>query len=120
MNKREQQDDTRTRYLQRQCLYASPDIVRSELVSLASIYTLPKSAIDDHFNAIAHESSYHPIADWLDGEWGRKPRVEAVLNCLEAKNTELSKTVLLHWLVGCVGCLFVGKFKSKLVPVLQG
>ncbi len=98
----------------------SPDIVRSELVSLASIYTLPKSAIDDHFNAVAHESSYHPIADWLAGEWDRKPRVEAVLNCLETKNPALSNIVLLHWLVGCVACLFVGNFKSKLVPVLQG
>lgn len=37
----------------------SPDMVRSELVSLASIYSLPKSAIDDHFNAISVESSYH-------------------------------------------------------------
>ncbi len=69
---------------------------------------------------MAHESSYHPIADWLAGEWDRKPRVEAVLNCLETKNPALSNIVLLHWLVGCVACLFVGNFKSKLVPVLQG
>ncbi|ELA9311749.1 VapE family protein [Vibrio parahaemolyticus] len=98
----------------------SPDMVRSELVSLASIYSLPKSAIDDHFNAISVESSYHPIADWLDGEWDSVPRVEAVLNCLKAKNPTLSKIVLLHWLVACVACLFVRNFKSKLVPVLQG
>ncbi|EGR3414121.1 virulence protein [Vibrio parahaemolyticus] len=98
----------------------SPDMVRSELVSLASIYSLPKSAIDDHFNAISVESSYHPIADWLDGEWDSVPRVETVLNCLKAKNPTLSKIVLLHWLVACVACLFVRNFKSKLVPVLQG
>ncbi|OOQ67364.1 virulence protein [Vibrio parahaemolyticus] len=97
-----------------------PDIVRSELVSLTSIYSLPKSAIDEHFNAIAHENSYHPVADWLDGEWDRVPRVEAVLNCLKSKNPELSSIVLLHWLVSCVACLFVRNFKSKLVPVLQG
>ncbi|EKA3121314.1 VapE domain-containing protein [Vibrio alginolyticus] len=97
-----------------------PDIVRSELVSLTSIYSLPKSAIDEHFNAIASENSYHPIADWLDGEWDRVPRVEAVLNCLKAKNPTLSNIVLLHWLVACVACLFVRNFKSKLVPVLQG
>ncbi len=97
-----------------------PDIVRSELVSLTSIYSLPKSAIDEHFNAIASENSYHPIADWLDGEWDSVPRVEAVLNCLKAKNPTLSNIVLLHWLVSCVACLFVRNFKSKLVPVLQG
>ncbi|EIO5099437.1 VapE domain-containing protein [Vibrio parahaemolyticus] len=97
-----------------------PDIVRSELVSLTSIYSLPKSAIDEHFNAIAHENSYHPVAAWLDGEWDRVPRVEAVLNCLKTKNPELSSIVLLHWLVSCVACLFVRNFKSKLVPVLQG
>ncbi|HBC3912528.1 MULTISPECIES: VapE domain-containing protein [Vibrio harveyi group] len=97
-----------------------PDIVRSELVSLTSIYSLPKSAIDEHFNAIASENSYHPIAEWLDGKWDCVPRVEAVLNCLKAKNPTLSNIVLLHWLVACVACLFVRNFKSKLVPVLQG
>ncbi|HCE4574145.1 virulence-associated E family protein [Vibrio parahaemolyticus] len=97
-----------------------PDIVRSELVSLTSIYSLPKSAIDEHFNAIASENSYHPIADWLDEEWDSVPRVDTVLNCLKAKNPTLSNIVLLHWLVACVACLFVRNFKSKLVPVLQG
>ncbi|ENJ1591266.1 virulence protein [Vibrio parahaemolyticus] len=97
-----------------------PDIVRSELVSLTSIYSLPKSAIDEHFNAIASENSYHPIADWLDGEWDSVSRVDAVLNCLKAKNPTFSNIVLLHWLVACVACLFVRNFKSKLVPVLQG
>ncbi|MDV5062095.1 VapE domain-containing protein [Vibrio diabolicus] len=97
-----------------------PDIVRSELVSLTSIYSLPKSAIDEHFNAIASENSYHPIAEWLDGVWDSVPRVDAVLNCLKAKNPALSSIVLLHWLVACVACLFVRNFKSKLVPVLQG
>lgn len=97
-----------------------PDIVRSELVSLTSIYSLPKSAIDEHFNAIASENSYHPIADWLDEEWDSVPRVDTVLNCWKAKNPTLSNIVLLHWLVACVACLFVRNFKSKLVPVLQG
>lgn len=98
----------------------TPEEVRSELISLASIYSMPKSAIDDHFSALALKSSYHPIADWLDGQWDGEPRVNAVLSCLKAKEPELTSAVLLHWLVGCVACLFVPNFKSKLMPVLQG
>ncbi|TKF78418.1 virulence protein [Vibrio kanaloae] len=98
----------------------SPDTVRSELISVASIHSLPKPAIDDHFNAVALENSYHPIKDWLAGEWDGQPRVDAVLDCLGAKNPQLARIVLLHWLVGCVACLLVPNFKSKLVPVLQG
>lgn len=98
----------------------SPDTVRSELISVASIHSLPKPAIDDHFNAVALDNSYHPIKDWLSGEWDGQPRVNAALSCLRAKNQALANTVLLHWLVGCVACLIVPNFKSKLVPVLQG
>lgn len=77
-----------------------PDIVRSELVSLTSIYSLPKSAIDEHFNAIASENSYHPIADWLDEEWDSVP---------SRYGTQLLKgeesNALQHSVATLVGCL---------------
>ncbi|SDG69478.1 Virulence-associated protein E [Vibrio xiamenensis] len=98
----------------------SPDIIRSELISLASIHRVPKAAIDDHFSAIAAEISYHPIANWLDGVWDGKLRVDAVLNCVKAKHPQLASIVLKRWLVGCVASLIKPNFKSKLVPVLQG
>ncbi|WP_456294894.1 virulence-associated E family protein [Vibrio sp. AK197] len=101
-------------------LAGAQEEVRSELISLASIYSMPRSAIDDHFSALALKNRYHPIADWLHGTWDGVARVNAALSCLKAKHPELSNAVLLHWLVGCVACLFVGNFKSKLVPVLQG
>ncbi|SON49362.1 VapE domain-containing protein [Vibrio tapetis] len=100
------------------CLGA-PEIVRSELISLSSIHGLPKSAIDDHFNAVALDSSYHPVEEWLSGDWDGVARVDTVLSCIAAKNPVVAKIVLKCWLVGCVASLVKPNFKSKLVPVLQ-
>ncbi|CAM4263780.1 VapE domain-containing protein [Vibrio agarivorans] len=98
----------------------SPEFVRSELISLSSIHGLPKSAIDDHFSAIAIENSYHPVEEWLNGEWDGVQRVDRVISCLDSKSPEVTEIVLKRWLVGCVASLVKTNFKSKLVPILQG
>ncbi|MBM7037426.1 VapE domain-containing protein [Vibrio ulleungensis] len=98
----------------------APELIRSELISLAAIHDLPKAAIDDHFAAVARDAPYHPVADWLSGEWDGVARIDKALDCLKPKNSQLAKSVLKHWLVGCVASLLVPNFKSKLVPVLQG
>lgn len=96
------------------------ELARSKLISLASIHGLPKSAIDDHLNAVAQANAYHPVKEWLSGEWDGIGRVDSALSCLATQNPALTGQVLKHWLVGCVACLYVPNFKSKLVPVLQG
>ncbi len=40
-------------------LAGAQEEVRSELISLASIYSMPRSAIDDHFGALALKNRYH-------------------------------------------------------------
>jgi predicted P-loop ATPase len=98
----------------------SPDSVRSRLISETAIYGAPKSMIDDHFGAVAQSNEYHPIAEWLTGEWDSTPRLDRVLNCLKARNQELAVKVLKRWLVSCLASVLIPSFKSKLVPVLQG
>jgi predicted P-loop ATPase len=99
----------------------SYDQLRSELISSASRFGLPKSAIDDHFVALSENSKYHPIKHWLDnGEWDGIERVNSVISCLNAEYEELAQIVLKRWLVGCVASVYERTFKSKLVPILQG
>ncbi|MGR5475216.1 VapE domain-containing protein [Vibrio astriarenae] len=98
----------------------SPEVIRSQLISYASIHGLPKSTIDDHFSAVASEQKYHPVREWLEGDWDGVFRVDTVLSCIKAKDMTLANIVLKRWLIGCVASLYVPNFKSKLVPVLQG
>lgn len=100
----------------------SDNQLSSRLISYASRYGLPKSAIDDHLIAVCEVNPYHPVKRWLDhgGDWDGVPRVQTVINYLNAKHSEISSTVLKRWLVGCIACLYEASFKSKLVPVLQG
>lgn len=99
----------------------SPEVIRSRLISLSAIYSLPKSAIDDHLSAIAQDNTYHPVVSWL-GEycWDGIPRVDQVIGCLQAKDNELARVVIKRWLTGCIASLVIPNFKSKLVPVLAG
>ncbi|MDC5841877.1 virulence-associated E family protein [Vibrio europaeus] len=106
-------------YSGQECI-GTPEVIRSELISLASIHSLPRASIDDHFAAVALENSYHPIGEWLNESWDGKKRVDKVISCLRAKNNGLASVVMKRWLVGCVASLYVPNFKSKLVPVLQG
>ncbi|MDU0354494.1 VapE family protein [Paraglaciecola aquimarina] len=97
------------------------DQARSKLISAASRYGLPKSAIDDHMSAVCIENPYHPVKQYLDsGQWDGKERVNSVIRCLNAKHEQLALQVLKRWLVACVASLYEPNFKSKLVPVLQG
>jgi len=99
----------------------SYDQLRSELISSASRFGLPKMAIEDHLIALAENNKHHPVKHWLDGgKWDGLKRVERVINCLNAKYKELANIVLKRWLVGCVASIYAHNFKSKLVPVLQG
>lgn len=99
----------------------SLEVVRSKLVSAASIVSLPKAAIEDHLVALTQRSHYHPVKAWLDkGQWDKKERVEPVLACLNAQMPDISRIVMTRWLVGCVASLYEPNFKSKLVPILQG
>jgi predicted P-loop ATPase len=96
------------------------DQVRSDLISLSSIYGLPKSAIDDHYNSVALSNPYHPVRDLLSGKWDGIKRLDPVIDCLQSEFLELTRIVLKRWFVGCIASLFISGFKSKLVPVLQG
>ncbi|MEZ9302562.1 VapE domain-containing protein [Vibrio breoganii] len=102
------------------CCLGAPELIRSELISLASVHSLPKSAIDDHFAAIALDDAYHPVAELLSGEWDGIYRVDRVIGCLKARDPELSSLIMRRWLIGCIASLIKPSFKSKLVPVLQG
>lgn len=95
---------------------------RSLIVSLASMSGLPKAAIDDHLDALAGLETYHPVKLMLDtsGTWDKVERVDSVIACLNAKVPELANSVIKKWLVGCVASIYEPKFKSKLVPILQG
>jgi predicted P-loop ATPase len=102
-------------------LNLSYDQLRSELISAASRFGLPKAAIDDHLIALSENNKYHPIKHWLDnGEWDGVERVNSAISCLNAEHEELAQVVLKRWLVGCVASIYEPTFKSKLVPVLQG
>lgn len=95
--------------------------VRSHLISAASRHSLPKSAIDDHLIAISHGNKFHPVKFYLDkGEWDGIERVNKVVACLNAKDEQLADSIIKHWLVACIACIYEDTFKSKLVPVLQG
>ena len=99
----------------------SPEVIRSQLISLSAIHSLPKNAIDDHLTAIAQTNTYHPVVDWLDGyEWDKESRVDKVIACLKSKDDELTAIVLKRWLSGCIASLLIPNYKSKLVPVLAG
>ena len=102
-------------------IHLSYEQLRSELISCASRFSLPKAAIDDHLIALAQNNKHHPIKHWLDhGQWDGEKRIEQVISCFNPKHTELANSVLTRWLVGCVASLYEHRFKSKLVPVLQG
>lgn len=101
--------------------FSSVDAARSFLITNAAIIGLPKIAIDDHLVALSEQNSYHPIAELLNSsKWDGIKRVEAVLACLNAKDSELAIAIMKKWLVGCVASLYENTFSSKLVPVLQG
>ena len=94
----------------------SYDQLRSELISAASRFGLPKTAIDDHLMALSENNKYHPIKHWLDaGEWDGIARVNSVISCLNAKHETLAVTVIKHWLVGCVASLYESNFKSACI-----
>lgn len=95
--------------------------VRSNLISVAVKHDLPKTAIEDHLIAISHSNKFHPVKFYLDkGEWDGIERVNKVIACLNAKDEQLASSIMKHWLVACVACIYEETFKSKLVPVLQG
>lgn len=99
----------------------SYDSIRSKIISLANLTGLAKSAFDDHFSALSEENKQHPIKNWLDSScWDGKKRVNEIIDCLNAKDKEMARNVMTKWLIGCVASLYVHKFKSKLVPILQG
>ncbi len=102
-------------------LAVSYEQLKSKFISAASRHGLPKSAIEDHMTALCENSKYHPVKEWLgDDVWDGVPRVESVIDCMNAKHRELAQITLKHWLVGCIASLYEPNFKSKLVPVLQG
>ncbi|WP_350654799.1 VapE domain-containing protein [Pseudoalteromonas sp. D48-MNA-CIBAN-0056] len=95
--------------------------VRSHLISAAAIHSLPKSAIDDHILAISRDNPFHPVKFYLDkGEWDGIERVSKVIKCLNAKDEQLADSIMKHWLVACIACIYEDIFRGKLVPVLQG
>lgn len=99
----------------------SLDAARSQIISAMSIYDMPLRAIDDHLTALSEHNLYHPIRDWLDdGEWDGVERVKAVIECMNASNPEIAWIVMSRWLVGGVASLYEPRFKSKLMPILQG
>lgn len=97
------------------------DTIRSRLISAASITKLPKIAIDDHLAACAKYNHFHPVKDYLNtSKWDGKSRLKEVVSCLNAESEQLAYSIFSKWLIGCVASLYEPKFKSKLVPILQG
>lgn len=102
-------------------LTVSYEQLKSKFISAASREGLPKSAIEDHMNALCENDKYHPVEEWLrEAQWDGVPRVEQVIGCLNGKHKELANITIKHWLVGCLASIYEPSFKSKLVPVLQG
>lgn len=102
-------------------LPGSFDRLRSDLIGNASIHGLQKVIVDDHALALSEVNPYHPIKHILDSVvWDGSPRMQKVIDCLNAKDKELANLVMRKWLVGCVASLYEHKFSSKLVPILQG
>ncbi|WP_261816194.1 VapE domain-containing protein [Vibrio gallicus] len=94
---------------------------RSMLISEALKSWLPKSAIEDHMNALSENANYHPVKAWLDnGEWDGVERVEKVIDALNAKDKALASIGMNKWFVACVAALYEKNFTCKLVPILQG
>ncbi len=95
--------------------------LRSRLISLSAVSGLSRECGSDHIYALSEQNRYHPVKRWLGKEqWDGRPRVEQVIDCLNAKNPVTAKMVLKHWLIGCVASLYEEKFSSKLVPILVG
>lgn len=100
---------------------SSPNMIRSILVDACQKAGVPDTAIDDHFVAIAERESMHPVKQWLAaGKWDGTPRVNEVIDTLNAKDPEFCRAVMRPWLVGCIAALYNPKWIGKLVPVLQG
>lgn len=105
----------------------SRSVINSALISATQHYGLPKSVVEDHFNALCEQKKVHPVKAWLEkgnslkGDvWDKIERVDPVISCLKTKDDALTNKILKRWLVGCVASLYEANFKSKLVPILQG
>lgn len=95
--------------------------LRSQLISWASIFGLPKECISDHVYAISEQDSFHPVKTWLDDDqWDGIARVEQVIDCFNAVDSATAQIVLQHWFIGCVASLYEEQFSSKLVPIIVG
>ncbi len=100
---------------------SSFESLRSQLISWSAVSGLSRECGTDHIYALSEKNRYHPVKRWLDqGRWDGKPRVEQVIDCLNAKDPATAKMVLQHWFIGCVASLYEEKFSSKLVPILVG
>lgn len=95
---------------------------RSYLVSEVLKADLPKSILDDHLTALCEANPYHPVREFIDaeGKWDGVPRIEPLVNAMNAENPALARKVLVKFLVGGVACLYEDRFSNKLVPILQG
>ena len=83
------------------------EVIKSELVSHASRYGLPKIAIDDHLMALCKQNQYHPVKEWLDsGVWDGVERFGRVIECLNAKDGALAHLAMKRWCIGAVASLY--------------
>lgn len=94
----------------------------SMLIDACQRSDVPDAVIDDHLPYLCERNSFHPVREWLENgpQWDNKPRLETVLETLNAKDPAYAASVMRPWLVGCIAALYDKKWLSKLVPVLQG
>jgi hypothetical protein len=101
-------------------LLPSEDAVESELVGWANRYGLPEGIVKTHLKALCEEDSYHPLTEYMRGEWCGVERLGAVLDCFPvAPGRERYRDVVMH----SVLCSMViagerGVISQKGVPVL--
>lgn len=92
------------------------------ITDLAVKYAFPIRRIDHHLDAIAWQSSYHPITDWiLKGKPNETPLLDQFISLLKTTNPELSKVLIRKWMISAVEAVFSERgFAAQGVLVIHG
>lgn len=92
---------------------------RSLVISEMSRRDIPRDGYGDHFDAVAENNSYHPVAELLSGrKWDGKARVLDALNCVNALRPEYAERLLLAVMVAAIAAIDDGRVEMKACPVL--
>lgn len=91
--------------------------------------SIPKNALEEALQTVAHAERYHPIREWLASlEWDGKPRLDKWLmyvigespKTIHAQHAEYLMLVGRFWLLGMVNRVMEPGCKFDYCPVLEG